>query len=123
MGREGAGKTMKHLMSFTGYLNVVFTSDTRAFKFPEKQNNIKTTVGFSPYQAVLFVRCSSWKNSIKMGCLQSRKVEENYLLQSLHEHETGINCMAVSEDGSVLATGGEDKTARIWSTKVSLREG
>ena len=57
-----------------------------------------------------------------MGCLQSRKVEENYLLQSLHEHETGINCMAVSEDGSVLATGGEDKTARIWSTKVRWRD-
>ena len=43
-------------------------------------------------------------------------------MQSMHEHESGINCMALSEDGSVLATGGEDKTARVWSTKTELCE-
>ncbi|CAI9739471.1 repeat-containing 86-like isoform X2 [Octopus vulgaris] len=43
---------------------------------------------------------------------------KSYLLQSLNQHTAGINCMALSEDGSVLATGSDDKTARLWSTKT-----
>lgn len=57
-----------------------------------------------------------------MGGCGSKKDDRCYLMQSLHEHESGINCMALSEDGSVLATGGEDKTARVWSTKTELCE-
>lgn len=57
-----------------------------------------------------------------MGGCGSKREERSCLLQSLHEHESGINCMALSEDNSVLATGGEDKTARIWSTKTELCE-
>ena len=47
---------------------------------------------------------------------------KTYLLQTLEEHEGGINCMAVSEDGSVLATGSEDRTARLWTTKTEYCE-
>lgn len=59
-----------------------------------------------------------------MGSCGSKKEEEgkSYLLQSLNQHTAGINCMALSEDGSVLATGSEDKTARLWSTKTKKCE-
>ncbi|XP_074663237.1 uncharacterized protein LOC141915559 [Tubulanus polymorphus] len=45
-----------------------------------------------------------------------------YHLQTCHEHEAGVNCMAVSEDGSVIATGSEDRTARLWSSKTERCE-
>ena len=44
--------------------------------------------------------------------------KKNFLIETMAGHEKGINCMALSEDGSVLATGSEDKTARLWSTKT-----
>lgn len=34
-----------------------------------------------------------------------RKKYKNHLIQSLDDHEGGVNCMALSDDGSVLATG------------------
>lgn len=60
-----------------------------------------------------------------MGMCGSKTAEEkskSYLLQTLEEHEGGINCMALSDDGSVLATGSEDRTARVWTTKTELCE-
>ncbi|KAK4321399.1 hypothetical protein Pmani_007789 [Petrolisthes manimaculis] len=30
------------------------------------------------------------------------------------DHDKGINCMAAAEDHSILATGSDDKTARVW---------
>ena len=58
-----------------------------------------------------------------MGCCGSKsKNDKNWLLETLTGHDAGINCMALSEDGSVLATGSEDKTARLWSTKTSTCE-
>lgn len=53
--------------------------------------------------------CGSKKNNSKT---------KTYILQVLSEHEAGVNCMAISDDGSVLVTGSEDKTARLWSTKT-----
>ncbi len=47
---------------------------------------------------------------------------KTFLLQICDDHEAGINCMAVSEDGSVLVTGSEDRTARLWSAKTDACE-
>ena len=59
-----------------------------------------------------------------MGCCGSKKDDpkKSYVIQTLSGHESGVNCMALSEDGSVLATGSEDKTARLWSTRTSTCE-
>ena len=48
--------------------------------------------------------------------------QKTYLLQTCEEHESSINCMEVSEDGSVLATGSDDSNIRLWSTKTDLVE-
>jgi WD40 repeat protein len=45
--------------------------------------------------------------------------EQNWLLQTLDEHESAINCMALSSDGSVLATGSDDHNIRLWSAKTT----
>jgi len=44
------------------------------------------------------------------------------LKETLGDHEESINCMALSEDGSMLVTGSEDSTARMWSTKTDETE-
>lgn len=48
--------------------------------------------------------------------------QKSYLLQTCEEHDGSINCMEVSEDGSVLATGGDDSNIRLWSTKTNVIE-
>ena len=45
--------------------------------------------------------------------------EQNWLIQTLDDHESGINCMALSHDSTVLATGSDDHSVRLWSTKTS----
>lgn len=44
------------------------------------------------------------------------------LLETMADHEESINCMCVSEDGSMLVTGSEDATARMWATKTEETE-
>ena len=44
------------------------------------------------------------------------------LLETMADHEESINCMALSEDGSMLVTGSEDATARMWSTRTEETE-
>jgi WD40 repeat protein len=45
--------------------------------------------------------------------------DRDWLLQTLDEHESAINCMALSIDGSVLATGSDDHNIRLWSAKTN----
>lgn len=50
------------------------------------------------------------------------KKEKINLLQTCEDHEGSINCMEVSEDGSVLVTGSDDSNLRLWSTKTDSIE-
>lgn len=40
------------------------------------------------------------------------------MLDAIHEHGGSINCMALSDDMSVLVTGSEDRSVRLWTTKT-----
>ncbi|XP_054711947.1 WD repeat-containing protein 86-like, partial [Uloborus diversus] len=59
-----------------------------------------------------------------MGCRPSKgsigsqksKGKQPHLLQEIKDHKGGINCMVLSDDGSLLVTGSDDKTARMFST-------
>lgn len=51
-----------------------------------------------------------------------RDKQKTFLLQSCEDHESSINCMALSDDGSVLATGSDDSNIRLWSTKTETVE-
>ena len=35
-------------------------------------------------------------------------------------HEKDINCVSVSTDGGLIATGSQDKLAKLWSTALGL---
>jgi WD40 repeat protein len=54
-----------------------------------------------------------------MGSAGSKRRDQNLLIQTLDDHESGINCMALSHDSTVLATGSDDHTIRLWSTKTT----
>ena len=54
-----------------------------------------------------------------MGGNNSTARREGRQKEILSQHNGSINCMTMSEDGSVLVTGSEDATARMWSTKSS----
>lgn len=58
-----------------------------------------------------------------MGNGATKKEKQSpYLLQSCEDHESSINCMTLSDDASVLATGSDDATIRLWSTKTETVE-
>ena len=50
------------------------------------------------------------------------KGRHGVLKETLGDHEESINCMALSDDGSILITGSEDSEARLWSTKLDDTE-
>ena len=52
-----------------------------------------------------------------MGCFSSKAKSDkntNFMFTSLCEHSAAINCMAWSSLHSVIATGSDDKTGRLW---------
>ncbi len=49
----------------------------------------------------------------------SRVRPSPWLLECHSEHEGSINCMSLSEDASVLATGSDDSTIRLWTTATN----
>ncbi len=52
----------------------------------------------------------------KMGVGASSSAKQaGQLRETLGDHDESINCMALSDDGSMLVTGSEDSTARMWS--------
>ena len=51
------------------------------------------------------------------GAAKKQDKAKTWILQTCEEHEGSINCMDLSDDASVLATGSDDKTIRLWSTK------
>ncbi|XP_037075653.1 WD repeat-containing protein 86-like isoform X2 [Pollicipes pollicipes] len=57
-----------------------------------------------------------------MGGGMSRDRNKNWDLEAIADHEGSINVMAVSEDRSVLVTGAEDCTARLWNTEGAETE-
>ena len=48
-----------------------------------------------------------------------KKLREGTLVGTFEGHEDGINCLAIAADESVLVSGSEDGTARIWDLEAA----
>ena len=52
---------------------------------------------------------------------QMKKKREGELIETFEGHQDGINCLALAADESVLVSGSEDATARIWDLEEQPR--
>ena len=50
------------------------------------------------------------------------EVNKTYQLDVLREHKGGVNAMVLSEDETILATGSDDHTVRLWTTVTDVCE-
>ena len=57
----------------------------------------------------------------KMGSGGSKQ-SDNAMVETLGDHSGSINCLAASEDGTILVTGSDDATARMWSVSEDATE-
>ncbi|KAG0531834.1 hypothetical protein BDA96_04G056200 [Sorghum bicolor] len=55
------------------------------------------------------ILCGNWENSFQIISLSDGKI-----VQSIRQHKDVVSCVAVSSDGSVIATGSYDTTVMIW---------
>ncbi|WVZ77789.1 hypothetical protein U9M48_025613 [Paspalum notatum var. saurae] len=56
------------------------------------------------------ILCGNWENSFQIISLSDGKI-----VQSIRQHKDVVSCVAVSSDGSVIATGSYDTTVMIWN--------
>lgn len=55
------------------------------------------------------ISCGNWENSFQVISLSDGRV-----VQSIRQHKDVVSCVAVTSDGSVLATGSFDTTVMVW---------
>ncbi|KAL8030230.1 hypothetical protein ABFX02_14G273200 [Erythranthe guttata] len=53
--------------------------------------------------------CGNWENSFQVMSLSDGR-----MVQSVRHHKDVVSCIAVTTDGSILATGGYDTTVMVW---------
>ncbi|KAG9440194.1 hypothetical protein H6P81_020359 [Aristolochia fimbriata] len=55
------------------------------------------------------ISCGNWENSFQVISLSDGR-----MVQNIRQHKDVVSCIAVSSDGSVLATGSHDTTIMVW---------
>ncbi|OUZ99745.1 BEACH domain [Macleaya cordata] len=55
------------------------------------------------------ISCGNWENSFQVISLNDGRV-----VQSIRQHKDVVSCIAVTSDGSILATGSYDTTVMVW---------
>ncbi|XP_077215298.1 binding protein isoform X2 [Tasmannia lanceolata] len=58
---------------------------------------------------IFLISCSNWENSFQVVSLNDGR-----MVQSIRQHKDVVSCIAVSSDGSILATGSYDTTVMVW---------
>nr|KJB29367.1 hypothetical protein B456_005G097000 [Gossypium raimondii]KJB29368.1 hypothetical protein B456_005G097000 [Gossypium raimondii] len=55
------------------------------------------------------ISCGNWENSFQVISLSDGR-----MVQSVRHHKDVVSCVAVTADGSILATGSHDTTVMVW---------
>ncbi|XP_057974811.1 BEACH domain-containing protein B isoform X2 [Malania oleifera] len=55
------------------------------------------------------ISCGNWENSFQVISLNDGRI-----VQSIRQHKDVVSCVAVTSDGSILATGSYDTTVMVW---------
>ncbi|KAL0392384.1 UNVERIFIED_CONTAM: BEACH domain-containing protein B [Sesamum radiatum] len=55
------------------------------------------------------ISCGNWENSFQVSSLNDGR-----MVQSVRHHKDVVSCIAVTADGSILATGSYDTTVMVW---------
>ncbi|KAJ4967218.1 hypothetical protein NE237_019067 [Protea cynaroides] len=55
------------------------------------------------------ISCGNWENSFQVISLNDGRI-----VQSIRQHKDVVSCVAVTSDGSILATGSYDTTVMLW---------
>ncbi|KAK1395990.1 Beach domain-containing protein b [Heracleum sosnowskyi] len=55
------------------------------------------------------ISCGNWENSFQVMSLSDGR-----MVQSIRQHKDVVSCVAVTSDGSILATGSYDTTIMLW---------
>ncbi|XP_031393123.1 BEACH domain-containing protein B isoform X2 [Punica granatum] len=55
------------------------------------------------------ISCGNWENSFQVISLNDGR-----MVQSIRQHKDVVSCVAVTSDGSILATGSYDTTVMVW---------
>jgi len=75
----------------------------------ESHNDWVSCVRFSPNTANPIIVSSSWDKKVKVWNLTNCKLKTNHF-----GHAGYLNCVTVSPDGSLCASGGKDGNAMLW---------
>lgn len=58
---------------------------------------------------IFLISCGNWENSFQVISLNDGR-----MVQSIRQHKDVVSCVAVTSDGSILATGSYDTTVMVW---------
>ena len=58
-----------------------------------------------------------------MGAKMGKDRDKSWEVATLEEHESCINVLSVSQDGSMVITGSDDCSARLWCTTTDKQIG
>ncbi|XAR62070.1 hypothetical protein NMG60_11016665 [Bertholletia excelsa] len=64
------------------------------------------------------ISCGNWENSFQVTSLTDGR-----MVQSIRQHKDVVSCVAVTSDGTILATGSYDTTVMVWEvSRVKVPE-
>ncbi|GAV66852.1 WD40 domain-containing protein/Beach domain-containing protein/Laminin_G_3 domain-containing protein [Cephalotus follicularis] len=63
------------------------------------------------------ISCGTWENSFQVLSLNDGR-----MVQSIRQHKDVVSCVAVTADGSILATGSYDTTVMVWEVRARSPE-